>query len=215
MASAGRRSQIGRKALPQTGTRRHHPRSLPIAAGHQAGLRVSATGENWFTERRHRPQAVASQHGGSRFPHLAVRYSSNARTAWISDRSEDRKLTALRDITQHCHALFSDSPLYARQRARSSRELERLLNVLEAPQSPGTAVAATAVPVGGPGTGTGSPGAGRLGVKVVPRPSVGPPVSSFHSMHLLLTCNPGQSRFTRSRTEFDVPSRFLKVCRYP
>lgn len=162
-----------------------------------------------------RPQAVASQNAGSRFPHLAVRYSSNARTAWISDRSEDRKLTALRDITQHCHALFFDSPLYARQRARSSRELERLLDVLEAPQSPGTAVAATAVPVGGPGTGTGSPGAGRLGVKVVPRPSVGTPVSSFHSMHLLLTCDPGQSRFTRSRTEFDVPSRFLKVCRYP
>ncbi|GHD76389.1 hypothetical protein GCM10010317_092860 [Streptomyces mirabilis] len=77
-------------------------------------------------------------YAGSRLPDLAVRYASNARGVWISDRSEDRKLTALRDATQHCHALFFDSPLYARQRARSWRELERLLDVLEAPQAPDT-----------------------------------------------------------------------------
>jgi hypothetical protein len=73
---------------------------------------------------------------GSRLPHLAVRYSSTARGVWISDLSEDSKLTALQNITQHCHALFFDSPLYARQRARSWAELERLLDELETPAAP-------------------------------------------------------------------------------
>lgn len=67
-----------------------------------------------------------------------MRYAGNARGVWISGRSEDRKLTALRDITQHCHALFFDSPLHARQRARSWQELERLLGALETPEPPGT-----------------------------------------------------------------------------
>ncbi|WP_331739503.1 hypothetical protein OG613_43845 (plasmid) [Streptomyces sp. NBC_00015] len=65
---------------------------------------------------------------GSRLPDLAVRYSSTARGVWISDMSEDRKLTALQNITQHCHALFFASPMYARQRVRSWTELERLLD---------------------------------------------------------------------------------------
>ncbi|MDQ0710632.1 hypothetical protein QFZ55_000084 [Streptomyces luteogriseus] len=54
----------------------------------------------------------------------------------ISDRSEERKLAAHQEITQHCHALFFDSPLYAHQRARSWTELERLLNEPEAPEAP-------------------------------------------------------------------------------
>ncbi|MFJ2555506.1 MULTISPECIES: hypothetical protein [unclassified Streptomyces] len=73
---------------------------------------------------------------GTRLPELAVRYSSNARGVWISDRSEDRKLTDLRDITQHCHSLFFDSPVYARRRVRSWTELERLLDELEALETP-------------------------------------------------------------------------------
>ncbi|MET7920997.1 hypothetical protein ABZU45_35165 [Streptomyces avermitilis] len=74
---------------------------------------------------------------GSRLPDLAVRYSSTARGVWISDlSSEDRKLTALQNITQHCHALFFDSSVYARQRARSWTELERLLDELETPAAP-------------------------------------------------------------------------------
>ncbi|WP_328406406.1 hypothetical protein OHS70_38390 (plasmid) [Streptomyces sp. NBC_00390] len=56
---------------------------------------------------------------GPQLPDLAVRYSSTARGVWISDRTEDRKLTALQEITQHCHSLFFDSSMYARQRARS------------------------------------------------------------------------------------------------
>ncbi|MFD7713784.1 hypothetical protein [Streptomyces sp. NPDC059786] len=77
-------------------------------------------------------------YAGSQLPDLAVRYASNARSVWISDRDEERKLAALRDITQHCHTLFFDSPLYARQRVRSWQELERLLNDLETPAAPGT-----------------------------------------------------------------------------
>ncbi len=73
---------------------------------------------------------------GPKLPDLAVRYSSNVRGVWISDRTEERKLTALRDITQHCHALFFDSPVYAPQRARSWQKLERLLDELEAPEGP-------------------------------------------------------------------------------
>jgi hypothetical protein len=76
---------------------------------------------------------------GSRLPDLAVRYSSTARGVWISDMSEDLKLTALQNITQHCHALFFDSPVYARQRARSWTELERLLDELETPTAPSSA----------------------------------------------------------------------------
>ncbi|MBH5131252.1 hypothetical protein I3J14_13985 [Streptomyces sp. HB-N217] len=70
---------------------------------------------------------------GPKLPGLAVRYSGNARGVWISDRPEAQKLTVLRDLTQHCHALFFDSPLYARQRVRSWTELERLLEEVEAP----------------------------------------------------------------------------------
>lgn len=70
---------------------------------------------------------------GSRLPHLAVRYSSTMRAVWISDRSEARKLSALHDLTSHCHALFFDSPVYSLQRARSWTELERLLAELETP----------------------------------------------------------------------------------
>ncbi|WP_103509672.1 hypothetical protein [Streptomyces sp. SM13] len=66
----------------------------------------------------------------------AVRYSGTARMVWISDRAEDRKLNALRDTTQHCHALFFDGPLYLVQRARAGRELERLLDELESPPDP-------------------------------------------------------------------------------
>ncbi len=54
---------------------------------------------------------------------------------WISGRSEGRKLHVLRDITQHCHALFFDSPLYLPQRAQSWQELERLLDELETPEA--------------------------------------------------------------------------------
>lgn len=75
-------------------------------------------------------------YAGSRLPDLAVRYSSTARGVWISDMSEDRKLTALQNITQHCHALCFDSPVYARQRAHSWTELERLLDELETPTVP-------------------------------------------------------------------------------
>ncbi|MFE2090706.1 hypothetical protein [Streptomyces sp. NPDC059460] len=39
-------------------------------------------------------------------------------------------------MTQHCHALFFDSPLYLPQRARSWQELERLLDELETPEAP-------------------------------------------------------------------------------
>ncbi|MFS7874608.1 hypothetical protein ACEYXF_14940 [Streptomyces asiaticus] len=46
---------------------------------------------------------------GPKLPDLAVRYSSNARGVWISDRTEEQKLSALQNITQHCHALFFDS----------------------------------------------------------------------------------------------------------
>ncbi|CAM5456383.1 hypothetical protein STENM327S_08139 [Streptomyces tendae] len=70
---------------------------------------------------------------GPKLPDLAVRYSASARAVWISDRPEAQKLTVLRDLTQHCHALFFDSPLYARQRVRSWTELERLLEEAEAP----------------------------------------------------------------------------------
>jgi hypothetical protein len=73
---------------------------------------------------------------GARLPELAVRYSGNVRGVWISDRSEDLKLNALKDSTQHCHALFFDSPLHARQRARSWQELERLLDEMEMPEAP-------------------------------------------------------------------------------
>ncbi|AEM88558.1 hypothetical protein [Streptomyces violaceusniger] len=73
---------------------------------------------------------------GPQLPDLAVRYSNNARAVWISDRSEDLKLTTLRDSTQHCHALFFDSPLYAHQRARSWTELERLMDELETREVP-------------------------------------------------------------------------------
>ncbi|MFF1325478.1 hypothetical protein [Streptomyces chartreusis] len=71
---------------------------------------------------------------GPQLPDLAVRYSTNARGVWISDRAEQQKLTALQNITQHCHALFFDSPVHARQRVRSWAELERLLDDLEAPR---------------------------------------------------------------------------------
>ncbi|QKZ20310.1 hypothetical protein [Streptomyces chartreusis] len=73
---------------------------------------------------------------GARLPDLAVRYTSCARGVWLSDRSEASKLTALQDITQHCHALFFDSFVHIRQRIRSGVELERLLNELETPQPP-------------------------------------------------------------------------------
>lgn len=73
---------------------------------------------------------------GPKLPDLAVRYSSNARGVWISGRTEDRKLNALKDTTQHCHTLFFDSPLFARQRVRSWTELERLLDELEVPEGP-------------------------------------------------------------------------------
>ncbi|MFE6187674.1 hypothetical protein ACFQ6U_24920 [Streptomyces sp. NPDC056465] len=76
-------------------------------------------------------EQVAFAYAGPRIPELTVRYSGNARMVWISDRSEARKLNTLRDITQHCHALLFDSPLYARQRVRSWEELERLLDGLE------------------------------------------------------------------------------------
>ncbi|MFJ2154223.1 hypothetical protein ACIOHB_36395 [Streptomyces microflavus] len=66
----------------------------------------------------------------------AVRYSGTARMVWISDRPEDRKLNALWDTTQHCHALFFDSTIYLIQRARAGRELERLLDELERPPGP-------------------------------------------------------------------------------
>ncbi|MFI6063614.1 hypothetical protein [Streptomyces sp. NPDC051286] len=85
-------------------------------------------------------EQIAFAYAGSRIPELAVRYSGNARMVWISDRSEARKLNALRDITQHCHALFFDSPLYAPQRARSWQELERLLDELETPEAPNGAL---------------------------------------------------------------------------
>ncbi|MET7762814.1 hypothetical protein ABZS86_25395 [Streptomyces sp. NPDC005355] len=65
------------------------------------------------------------------FSDLAVRYSGNARMVWISDRDEGAKLTTLLAMTQHCHTCFFDSPWYARQRARSWQELERLLDELE------------------------------------------------------------------------------------
>ncbi|WP_411092752.1 hypothetical protein [Streptomyces sp. 049-1] len=71
---------------------------------------------------------------GPKLPDLAVRYSANARAVWISDRPEEQRLTVLRALTQHCHALFFDSPLYARQRVRSWTELERLLEEVEAPR---------------------------------------------------------------------------------
>lgn len=78
---------------------------------------------------------VAFSHSRSRqFSEAAVRYSGNARMVWISDRSEDRKLTALKDTTQHCHGLFFDSPIHLLQRARSGQELVRLLNELETVQ---------------------------------------------------------------------------------
>ncbi|UJV47319.1 hypothetical protein [Streptomyces sp. AMCC400023] len=75
---------------------------------------------------------------GPQLPDLAVRYSSNARGVWISDRTEEQKLTALQNVTQHCHTLFFDSPVYARQRIRSWTELERLLSEMEAPARPVT-----------------------------------------------------------------------------
>ena len=71
---------------------------------------------------------------GDRIPTMAVRYSGNMRGVWISDRSEERKLTLLRDATQHCHTLFFDSPLYMLQRVRAAQELERLLEELESPE---------------------------------------------------------------------------------
>ena len=75
-------------------------------------------------------------YNGSRLPDLAVRYSNNARGVWISDRNEDRKLNLLQDLTRHCHTLFFDSPVYARRRASSWTELERLLDELETTESP-------------------------------------------------------------------------------
>lgn len=78
-----------------------------------------------------RCEQFAFSYAGSRIPELAVRYSGNVRMVWISDRSEVRKLSALRDVTQHCHALLFDSPLRIFQRARSWHELERMLNSLE------------------------------------------------------------------------------------
>ncbi|MFE5957037.1 MULTISPECIES: hypothetical protein [Streptomyces] len=67
---------------------------------------------------------------------VAVRYSGNVRMVWISDRSEERKLTALRDTTQRCHTLLFDSPVLLLQRARAGRDLDRLLDELEAQPEP-------------------------------------------------------------------------------
>ncbi|MFD4482665.1 hypothetical protein ACFWPU_42065 [Streptomyces sp. NPDC058471] len=75
---------------------------------------------------------------GSRLPELAVRYSGTARAVWISDRSKDRKLSTLHDLTRHCHALFFDSPVHSLQRAHSWTELERLLTELETPEPAST-----------------------------------------------------------------------------
>ncbi|MFJ8644371.1 hypothetical protein [Streptomyces sp. NPDC093610] len=81
-------------------------------------------------------EQVAFAYAGSRIPELTVRYSANARMVWISDQNESLKLSTLRDVTQHGHVLFFDSPLYATQRARSWQELERLLDALETPEGP-------------------------------------------------------------------------------
>ncbi|MFI6727480.1 hypothetical protein [Streptomyces atratus] len=84
----------------------------------------------------HFEQIAFSYSRSRRLSELAVRYSGNARMVRISDRSKDRKLNALKDTTQHCHALFFDSPLYLPQRARSGQELEQLLGELETLEPP-------------------------------------------------------------------------------
>lgn len=81
-------------------------------------------------------ERIAFAYAGSQIPELAVRYSGNARMVWISERSEDCKLNDLRNITQHCHALFLESPLHVPQRTHSWQELERLLDELETPGGP-------------------------------------------------------------------------------
>lgn len=79
----------------------------------------------------HFEQVAFSYSQSRQLTQVAVRYSGNARMIWISDRTEARKLDTLKNITQHCHALFFDSPVYLFQRARSGQALERLLNELE------------------------------------------------------------------------------------
>jgi hypothetical protein len=69
-------------------------------------------------------------------PDSAVRYSSSAHGVWLSEQAEEQKLTALQNLTQHCHTLFCDSLVYARQRVCSWTELERLTDELETPMSP-------------------------------------------------------------------------------